>query len=69
MREKQLVDECLLIHTLETGDDSFLHLNVPENQERITAAIALRPWTGVVFDVLRDYAVDDLSADQGCKKP
>ena len=63
--EKQLVDECLLIHTLETGDDSFLHLNIPENQERIAKVIEQRQWTGVVFDVLRDYSVDDLSPDAG----
>jgi hypothetical protein len=48
--EKRLVDEHLLIHTLETGDDSFLHLNIAENQQRA--------WTGVIFDVLRDYSVD-----------
>lgn len=66
--EKQLVDEHLLIHTLETGDDSFLHLNVAENQERIARVIEQREWTGVVFDVLRDYSIDDLNADHGMQE-
>jgi AAA domain-containing protein len=66
--EKRLVDDCLVIHTLETGDDSFLHLNVPENQERVGAAIEQFPWTGVIFDVLRDYSVDDLNSDWGMQE-
>lgn len=68
IEEKQLVNECLLIHTLENGDDSFLHLNVAENQERVSAAVAQRMWTGVIFDVLRDYSVDDLNSDQGMQE-
>ncbi len=63
--EMQLVDECLLIHTLETGDDSFLHLNIAENQERVAKVIEQSRWAGVVFDVLRDYSVDNLSDDEG----
>jgi hypothetical protein len=38
---------------------------VLENQERVGAAIEQTPWTGVVFDVLRDYSVDDLNCDWG----
>ena len=30
--EQQRVHDHLFIHTLETGDDSFLHLNIAENQ-------------------------------------
>ena len=64
-QEKQLVHDNLFIHTLETGDDCFLHLNIPENQERVAKLIDLYHPDGVVFDVLRDVSVDDLSADHG----
>ena len=63
--ERQLVNDNLFIHTLETGDDSFLHLNIPDNQERVAKLIDRYHPDGVVFDVLRDVAVDDLSADHG----
>ena len=63
--EKQLVEDCLVIHTLEKGDDSFLHLDVAENQERVDALVEAHPSDGIVFDVLRDFSVDDLDRDSG----
>ena len=63
--EKQLVEDCLVIHTLEKGDDSFLHLDVAENQERVDALVETHPSDGIVFDVLRDFSVDDLDRDSG----
>ena len=67
-QEKQLVNDCLVIHTLETGDDSFLHLNIAENQERIVALIDSYPSTGVIFDVLRDFGTDDLNSDHAMQE-
>ena len=63
--EKQLLEDCLVIHTLEKSDDSFLHLDVEENQERVDALIEAHPSDGIVFDVLRDFSVDDLDRDSG----
>ena len=37
-------------------------------EERITRIVEERAWTGVVFDVLREYSVDDLSADEGMQE-
>jgi hypothetical protein len=63
--ERQLVNDNLFIHTLETGDDSFLHLNIDENQERVAQLISKYCPDVVAFDVLRDVSVENLDADEG----
>ena len=63
--ERQAVDDGIDIHTLETAEDSFVSLKLPENEMRISALIQERAPTGVVFDVLRDYQIGDLNGDEG----
>jgi RecA-family ATPase len=63
--EKQALDEGIIIHTLENADDSFVSLKLPENEARISALIQEINPTGVIYDVLRDYGIGDLNADEG----
>jgi len=58
-----LVDENLLIHTLETEDDLLLHLSEPENVRRLEGTIRKLNPAIVSFDPLRDFAVGDLNSD------
>ena len=53
--EGKAVDEGMLIHTLETAEDSFVSLKMPENEARILDLIREFEPTGVVYDVLRDF--------------
>ena len=63
--EKEAVDDGIAIHTLETAEDSFVSLKLPENEARISALVQEFGPTGVVYDVLRDYAIGDLNSDEG----
>ena len=63
--EKGAVDEGVFIHTLETPEDSFVSLTLPENEARIASKIQEINPTGVVYDVLRDYGIGDLNKDEG----
>jgi hypothetical protein len=58
-----LVEESLLIHTLETDNDSLLHLSAPENVRRLEATIRKFSPAIVSFDPLRDFAIGDLNSD------
>ena len=55
--EKGAVDEGIFIHTLETPEDSFVSLRLPENEARIAALIQDINPTGIIYDVLRDYGM------------
>jgi hypothetical protein len=59
----KLVEENLFIHTLETDNDSLLHLGEPENVRRLEASIRKFSPAIVSFDPLRDFAVGDLNSD------
>ena len=50
--QREAVDEGMLIHTLETAEDSFVSLKLPENEARILDLIREFEPTGVVYDVL-----------------
>jgi hypothetical protein len=63
--ERKLVDEGMVIHTLETAEDSFVSLRLAENEARVSALIQETHPTGVIYDVLRDYGIGDLNADEG----
>ena len=56
--------ECF-IHTLETAEDSFVSLRLPENEAKISELIQEKKPTGVAYDVLRDYGIGDLNSDEG----
>ena len=58
------IDKHCLWHTLENSDDSFLTLASDENQQRIENAIALHRPELIIWDVLRDFAVDDPNSDK-----
>jgi hypothetical protein len=59
----RLVDENLLIHTLETEDDLLLHLSEPENARRLEATIRNVAPAIAAFDPLRDFGIGDLNSD------
>lgn len=63
--ERKAVDEGMIIHTLETAEDSFASLRIPENELKIAARIKEFAPTGVAFDVLRDFGIGDLNGDEG----
>ena len=67
-QDRQLVHDNLFIHTIENSDDSFVHLRDDRNQQRIENAIDLYRPDIVVFDVLRDFATDDLNADHAMQE-
>ena len=54
--ERRAVDEDMVIHTLECDTDSFLSLNLTENEERISALIQEINPTGVIYDVRKLWA-------------
>ena len=62
--QKDHIHEHCVWHTLENSDDSFLTLASDENQQRIEEAIAFHKPDLVVWDVLRDFAVDDPNSDK-----
>ena len=59
------IDDGVFIHTLETPEDSFVSLTLPENEARIAARIQEINPTGVIYDVLRDFGIGDLNKDEG----
>jgi AAA domain len=59
----KLVEEKLKIHTLETDNDSLLHLNEPENVRRLEASIRSFNPDVLAFDPLRDFGMGDLNSD------
>ena len=59
------MDDGIVIHTLETAEDSFVSLKLPENEVSVSALIQDIKPTGVVYDVLRDYGIGDLNSDEG----
>jgi hypothetical protein len=61
--EQEAIKTGVFFHTLEADDDGFLMLDL-ENSERIIDAIAQTGADIVVFDPLRDFAVDDLNSDK-----
>ena len=62
-QKDHISDHCVW-HTLENSDDSFLTLATAENQQRIDAAIALYKPDLIVWDVLRDFLIDDPNSDR-----
>jgi RecA-family ATPase len=64
-QEREAVDDGIVIHTLETAEDSFVSLKLLENETRISALVQEIAPTGIVFDVLRDYGIGDLNSDEG----
>jgi RecA-family ATPase len=62
--QKDYINDHCVWHTLENSDDSFLALASDENQQRIEDAIAQYKPELIVWDVLRDFAVDDPSSDK-----
>ena len=64
-QEREAMDDGIVIHTLETAEDSFVSLKLPENETRISALVQEIAPTGIVFDVLRDYGIGDLNSDEG----
>ena len=64
--EKQHIHDYCVWHTLENSDDSFLTLASDENQRRIEEAIAASEHVPdlIVWDVLRDFGIDDLNSDR-----
>jgi RecA-family ATPase len=61
--QMEMVTAGIRIHTLELPQDSFLSLSVPENEGAISEVIQEFQPTGIVFDVLRDFAIGDLNTD------
>lgn len=61
--QMEMVSVGIRIHTLELPQDSFLSLSVPENEGAISEVIQAYQPTGIVFDVLRDFAIGDLNTD------
>lgn len=59
----KLVEETLRIHTLETDNDSLLHLNEPENVRRLEAIIRTLNPDVLACDPLRDFGIGDLNSD------
>jgi hypothetical protein len=62
--ERKAVEEGMVIHTLETAEDSFVSLRLAENEARVSTLIQETHPTGVIYDVLRDYGIGDLNADE-----
>jgi RecA-family ATPase len=58
------IDKDVVWHTLENSDDCFLTLALAENQQRIDYACAQYKSDIIVWDVLRDFAVDDPNSDR-----
>ena len=62
-QERQIINESIIIHTLENDDDGFLSLS---NQNVVAALqMTIRNFAPdiVLFDPLRDFAIGDLSSD------
>jgi len=59
----KLVEENLLIHTLETEDDMLLHLSEPGNARRLEATVKKFNPAIIAFDPLRDFGIGDLNCD------
>jgi hypothetical protein len=57
------VNNRLILHTLETDEDSFLNLDNPANSGRIASAIEEYKPDVTVWDVLNEFAVGDLNKD------
>ena len=62
--DKNCIHNQCVFHTLDKSDDSFLTLAQAENQQRIEDAIASYTPDLIVWDVLRDFAVDDPNSDK-----
>jgi len=62
--QKDHINDHCVWHTLENSDDSVLALASDENQQRIEDAIVLYKPDLNVWDVLRDFAVDDPNSDK-----
>ena len=58
------IHEHCVFHTLENSDDSFLTLEIAENQQRVDGACAQYKPDIIVWDVLRDFAIDDPNSDR-----
>jgi hypothetical protein len=59
-----LIDEGLLIHTVETDDDGFLTLSSADTVSAIADAIGEHEPDLIVFDPLKDFAIGDLNTDR-----
>ena len=62
--EKDLVNENVFFHTLETEADSFLSLALAKNKAEISRLIQDIKPTGVVYDVLRNCGIGNLIGDE-----
>ena len=62
-KDWKLVDQSLVIHTLETDSDMLLHLSEAGNVRRLEATIRKVNPAIVSFDPLRDFGIGDLNSD------
>ena len=62
-RDWPLVEENLLIHTLETDRDLMLHLSDPQNARDLENAIRDYDPIGVAFDPLNEISIGNLNDD------
>lgn len=62
--EIEILDGCLMIHTLETDADSIVALSNPETFLRIEDLLKQFRADVVVFDILRDFGTGDLNSDE-----
>ncbi len=58
-----LVEDNLLIHTIETDSDALISLDDPESARRVQAVIRRYNPDIVGIDPLRDFAIGDLNSD------
>ena len=65
---KITLQENLRIHTLESEFDTAMSLASAEAEDRVQVLIESFPADVVVWDVLRDFRVDDLNTDEGMTK-
>lgn len=61
--EWSLVENNLILHTLETDRDSILSLSFPDTEARLTELVTTLNPDVVVFDPLKDFGFGDLNTD------
>ena len=62
--QREIIDRCLIIHTLENEEDSLLTLSVPKHRKYIRDLIEEFNPIGVVYDIFRDFGVGNLNSDE-----
>ena len=64
VEERLIVDEGMLIHTLETEEDTLLTLSLDYNQRQIVKGIREVNADVVVYDIFRAFGIGDLNTDK-----